>query len=72
MIIDCLFIEEFVRQRLMDQVTTEVHNKLGMEEVQPKGTTPKNIKGTLSVKFGIYMRQMTIFGGGLNNCPTYF
>jgi hypothetical protein len=32
-------------------------------------------EGTLSVKFGIYMHQMTIFkgaGGVLDNCPTYF
>jgi hypothetical protein len=28
--------------------------------------------GTLSVKFKIYMRQMTIFGGILNHCSTYF
>ncbi len=31
------------------------------------------LRGTLSVKFGIYMRQTTILGGGvLDNCPTYF
>jgi hypothetical protein len=29
-------------------------------------------KGTISVKFGIYMRQTTIFRGVLNNCPYYF
>jgi len=27
---------------------------------------------TLSVKFGIYMCQMTIFKKVLGNCPTYF
>jgi hypothetical protein len=27
---------------------------------------------TFSVKFGIYMYQVTIFRGVLGNCPTYF
>jgi hypothetical protein len=49
----------------MDQVTTKVHNKLGMEKVQPKGITSKNTRGTLDVKFGIYVHQMTIFKGGI-------
>jgi hypothetical protein len=30
-----------------------------------------HLRGTFSVKFWIYMHQMTIFGV-LNNCPTYF
>jgi hypothetical protein len=42
----------------MDQITIEVHNKLNMKEVQPKGATSKNMRGTLSVKFGIYMCEM--------------
>jgi len=29
-------------------------------------------KGILSVKFGIYVRQMTIFKGVLNDFPTHF
>jgi hypothetical protein len=29
-------------------------------------------KGTLSVKFGIYVHQMTIFKGVLNDFPTHF
>jgi hypothetical protein len=29
-------------------------------------------KGTFNVKFGIYMRQMTIFKGVLDNCSTHF
>jgi len=58
-----VIIEEFVRQGLMDQVTIEIHNKLGMEKVQPKGATLKNTRGTLSVKFGIHMCQMTNFRG---------
>ncbi len=65
MIIDCLFIEEFVRQGLTNQVTIEIHNKLGMEKVQPKGATLNNTRGTLNVKFGIHMCQMTIFRGGI-------
>jgi hypothetical protein len=32
----------------------------------------EELEGTLSVKFGIYLHQMTIFRGVLDNCPTYF
>ncbi len=28
--------------------------------------------GTLNVKFGVYVCQMTIFWGPINNCPTHF
>jgi hypothetical protein len=29
-------------------------------------------QGTLNVKFEIYVHQMTILGGVLDYCPTYF
>jgi hypothetical protein len=37
-----------------------------------KKTQSKNLERTLSVKFEIYLCQMIIFRGILNNCPIYF
>jgi hypothetical protein len=32
----------------------------------------KSPRGTFSVKFGIFVRQTTIFRGVLDNCPNHF
>jgi hypothetical protein len=50
----------------------EKNNGMEQEHLIWKQIKKFNPKATLSVKFGIYVHQMTIFKKVLDKCPNYF